>query len=147
MPEDWFRLERDEYVIITKNNAYRQYAMIQERPLEKPFRNTQKMILVGMLPEEAAKIVADEIDADQNILNFELIENVPATIVGHEGFKITYRYRDANGFAYKTIYYGFIRGGMLFNLRYTALEKFYHENLATFQQMVNTFRLVDPYST
>jgi hypothetical protein len=144
MPDGWYRMDREEYVVITKNNAFRQYAMIQERPLGKPFKHTGQLIKVGMLPEEAAGVVVDEIEADRNILSFELVENVPASIVGHEGFKITYRYRDTNGMAYRTVYYGFIRGGFLFNLRYTALEKFYEESWPSFQHVLDTFRLVDP---
>ena len=96
-----------------------------------------------MLPLESGKIVIDEIAADRNIMNFNVIENNPATIDGHAGFKILFSYRDKKGSEYKTLYYGFISGDSLFNLRYNAAARHYYDkDLADFKRILLSFKLV-----
>ena len=144
IPEGWRKLDTDKYFLVTKDGAYLQYALIQERPINKAFRHTKKKLKKGMLPQEAADVVLAEISSDKNILNFELIENYPAKIDGHEGFKIFFTYKDPDGSAFKTLYYGFIQGETFYNLRYTAAKRYYFEkDLKTFVKFVDTFRLVE----
>jgi len=142
VPEGWRKLNTDKFLIITKDVAYNQYALIQERPLHKPFKHTNKQIRPGMLPQEAAGIILDEISSDINLSNFQLIANTPASIAGHQGFKILFTYKDQYGVEFKTLYYGFVRGETFYNLRYTAKKADYFVNeLATFQKFLGSFRL------
>jgi hypothetical protein len=96
-----------------------------------------------MLPEEAAEIVVNEIIADSNIRNFSLLENIPARIAGNSGFRLTFVYTDADGFVFKTLYYGFINGNTFYNLRYGATqEEYFQKDLKTFEKVFNSFKLV-----
>lgn len=148
IPKGWWQLETDKYFLITKDNPYLQYALIQERPIDKAFQHTKKKLESGMLPQEAAGVILDEIGADKNILNFELIENTPATIDGNEGFRILFTYQDKAGSSFKTLYYGFMKGNIFYNLRYTAAKRHYFQkDLKTFESFLDSFRLIKSQAT
>lgn len=145
IPEGWRRLDTNKFFLITKDGAYLQYALIQQRPLHKSFKHTKKKIRRGMLPQEAAGVIIDEIASDKNILNFKVIENTPTSISGNEGFKIVFSYKDQDGSTFKTLYYGFIKDGLFYNLRYTAVKRHYFDkDLKTFEKFVASFRFVKP---
>ena len=143
IPDGWWKPQHINRYIITKDGAFKQYVLIQQRPIDRPFKKTQKKLRKGMLPLESAKIVTDEIAADRNILNFNILENTPATIDGHAGFKILFSYRDPKGSEYKTLYYGFISGNSFFNLRYNAAARqYYDKDFADFKSILYSFKLV-----
>lgn len=143
IPEGWKKLDTEKFLIITRDVAYKQYALIQERPIDKPFKHTRKTLRRGMLPQEAAGIIVDEISSDINLSNFQLIANTPASVRGHEAFKILFTYKDQYGTDFKTLYYGFIKGEIFYNLRYTAKKiDYFEKDLATFEKFVDSFKLV-----
>lgn len=150
LPEGWRTIDTDEPMLfMTKDGGYKQFIMIRERPLSDPFVFTQRTLYSGMLPEQAAELVVNEIIADTNISNFSLLENLPARIAGHSGFRLTFLYTDADGFIFKTIYYGFIRGTTFYNIRYGATEdptreNYFERDLKTFQQVFESFKLAAP---
>ena len=143
IPSGWWKPQYINKYLITKDGPFRQYVRIQQRPLDRPFTKTQRKLRKGMLPLESGKIVIDEIAADRNIMNFNVIENNPATIDGHAGFKILFSYRDKKGSEYKTLYYGFISGDSFFNMRYNAAARHYYDkDLADFKRILLSFKLV-----
>lgn len=145
IPEGWKRLNVAKFVILTRDDPYRQYILAQERSLEKPFRNTRKTFRANILPIEAAEIVVDELNADEKLIDIEIHTVAPADINGGEGFKILFSYKDENGSAYKTLYYGFFQGGFYYSLRYNALAQLYRsEDVRDFHAVIDSFRLEIP---
>ena len=142
IPDGWWKPQYIKRYLITKDGAFQQYVLIQQRPIDRPFKKTGKTLRKGMLPLESAKIITDEIAADRNIMNFSIHENNPASIDGHAGFKILFSYRDKNGAEYKTLYYGFIRGESFFNIRYAAARQNYDKDLADFNRILKSFKLI-----
>ncbi len=144
-PKGWRKINTPKYYMITKDGAFLQYVLIQERPIDKPFLYTKKKLRRGMLPQEVAGIVADELSTDRTIIQFKLIENKPTSIKGNEGFKLLFTYKDRDGSSFKTKYYGFIRDGIYYNLRYTAAKRHYFaKDEKTFEKFIQTFRIVKP---
>jgi hypothetical protein len=144
IPDGWWKPEYTNKYFITKDGAFLQYVLIQQRPLEKPFRNTKKKIRSRMLPQEAAGIVVDELASDRHLMNFKLIENAPVTVDGQPGFKILFTYKDKKESQFKTLYYGFISGDSFYNLRYcAALRHYFDKDLADFERIISSFQLVD----
>ena len=144
IPKGWWKPQYVNKYLITKDGPFLQYILIQQRPLKRPFRHTKKIFRKGMLPWESAGIIIDEIASDRNITNFEVLENAPAIIDQHEGFKILFTYKDKKGANYKTLYYGFISGDSFYNLRYNAAMKDYFEkDLVDFKQILKSFKLVE----
>ena len=60
-PEGWRKIDTNKYFLITKDGAYLQYALIQQRPLDRSFKHTRKKIKKDMLPQEVAGVIIDEI--------------------------------------------------------------------------------------
>ena len=142
IPSGWWKPQHVNKYLITKEDPHLQYVFLQQRPIERPFKKTQKKLRRGMLPLESSKIILDEIAADRNIMNFKIVENSPATIDGHAGFKILFSYRNKKGSEYKTLYYGFIKGDSFFNLRYAAAARHYYDkDLADFMRILHSFKL------
>ena len=143
IPKGWWKPKHLDKYLITKDGVFLQYVLIQQRPIDRPYRNTQKKIIKGMLPQEAASVIIDEIASDRRIYNFNVIENAPAIIDGREGFKILFTYKDKRGSIFKTLYYGFISGDSFFNLRYNAAMRYYFEkDIAAFEYILSSFRVV-----
>lgn len=143
MPQGWRKVDTTKYLLITRDGPFVQYALVQQRPLDRPFKHTQKTLKKGMLPQEAASLVVDEISSDKkNILKLKLLENKPATIGGYDGFKLFFSYENANREPQKMVYYGFIYGDIFYNLRFNAPTKyFYAKDLATFEAFRKSFKL------
>ncbi|MGD1971654.1 MAG: hypothetical protein PVG70_11810 [Desulfobacterales bacterium] len=143
IPEGWRRLETDKYLMITKDGPFLQYALIQQRPTNRPFRYTRKSLNGSMLPQEAAGLIIDELASDRNLQNFHLIENAPVRIDGHEGFRILFSYNDKKGSTFKTLYCGFVTGNSFYNIRYSAaMRHYFDKDLATFEQLLGTFKVI-----
>jgi hypothetical protein len=144
IPDGWWKPEYIDRYLITKDGPFLQYVLIQQRPTSKPFKHTQKKIKSGMLPQEAAGIIIDELASDRYLANFSVIENAPAVIDGHDGFKILFSYQDNKGAKFKTLYYGFISGDLFYNLRYcAALQHYFDKDIATFEQIILSFKLIN----
>jgi hypothetical protein len=144
VPEGWKQIATDDAMMfMTKDGGYKQFVLIRERSLAEPFQFTKKTMLSGMLPEAAAEIIANEILADSNIRNFSVTENIPARIAGNSGFRLVFVYTDADGYVFKTLYYGFIKGDTFYNIRYSASqEEYFQKDLKTFEEVFKSFKLV-----
>lgn len=147
IPQKWMRLNTDKHLLISRDGPFLQYVLVQERHIDQPFRHTKKRFQRGMLPQEAAEVILDEISSDQSVFNFSVIENIPATINRYEGFKIVFKYRNKDGLGFKTIYYGVIMGERFYSIRYNAAERYYFEkDLQTFEGMLNTFTITGAHA-
>jgi hypothetical protein len=144
VPEGWKEIPTDDAMMfMTKDGGYKQFVLIRERPLGEPFQFTKKTMRSGMMPEEAAEIIVNEILADSNIRNFSVTENIPARIDGNNGFRLAFIYTDADGYVFKTLYYGFIKGDTYYNIRYGATqEDYFQKDLRTFEEVFKSFKLV-----
>ena len=143
IPKGWWKPKYIDKYLITKDGVFLQYVLIQQRPIDRPYRNTKKKLNIGMLPQEVAGVIIDEIASDRRIYNFNVIENAPAIIDGREGFKILFTYKDKRGSIFKTLYYGFISRDSFFNLRYNAAMRYYFEkDIAAFEHILSSFKVV-----
>ena len=148
IPEGWWKPKHIDKYLITKDGVFLQYVLIQQRPIDRPYRNTKKKLNKEMLPQEAAGVIIDEIASDRRIYNFNVIENAPAIIDGREGFKILFTFKDKRGSTFKTLYYGFISGDSFYNLRYNAAMRYYFEkDIAAFDQILSSFKVVKDKAT
>jgi hypothetical protein len=148
IPDGWRKIDNNRYLLLTKDNPFQQYILVQNRPIGKSFRHTKKKMHNAMLPEEAAQIVIDELISDQNLLNLKLLNNTPRNISGYDGFNILYTYQDAEGHTFKTLYYGFIKEDTFFNLRFTASDRFHFQrDIEAFRIMLKSFEIVKSKKT
>jgi hypothetical protein len=143
VPSGWMKFDAGAYVMISRDGPYLQYVLFQERPLERPFLNARKRLNADMLPQEAAQIIIDDLSSDPMVANFTVIENAPAVIDDHDGFRLLFSYSDPKGLTLKTAYYGFIQGQNYYSLRFTAPQRYYFDNdIEVFETMLSKFHLV-----
>ena len=143
IPNGWYKPNYEKRYLITKEaKATWLYVFIQQRPLDRSFKNTQKKLRKRMLPLESAGLIIDELSLDRRIMNFTVLENAPAVIDGQAGFKILFTHKNNRGFTYKTLYYGFINGNSFYNIRYSAgVPDYYDKGIEDFKQMLVSFKL------
>jgi hypothetical protein len=129
--------------MFSKNGPYLEYILVQARPLTQAFRSTRQKLSDDMLPHEAAQVIIDSMRFDPQVRQFELLGNQPATVGGRPGFKVTYRYRDAQDVTLKAIYMGVIVHDRFLTLRYTAAQRHYFDaQVSAFHQVVDSLRWI-----
>lgn len=142
IPQGWMRLVSDRNLFISGDGPFLQYVLIQDRQVDRPFRHTNKKVSKDMLPQEAAEVILDEIISDQSLLTLEMIENVPAIIDQHDGFRIVFTYKNRDGLKFKTVYYGFLTNEKFYSIRYSAVMRYYFEkDIETFRKVLESFTL------
>lgn len=142
LPEQWRKVNSGRHFMMTKDGPFNQYILIQQRHLEEPFSHTRRTFNKGMLPQEAAEVVLDEIASDRSVLNFHVIENTPAKLSRYDGFRIIFTYKTKKGLGFKTIYHGILKGDWYYSIRYNVSEN--HDSLKdmeTFEKVLNSFRI------
>src|SRR5207248_1905501 len=109
-------------------------------PETKP---AKKPITKGMLPEEAAEIVRDELASGGAAHGLTVLENSPATLAAKPGFRLVYRYHTADGLRMKGVVYGVVGEDGFYGLGYVAPERHYFDlDLPTFDSVRTSFRIL-----
>ena len=144
LPEKWMRLNTDQFLLTTRDGTLLQNIYVKRSNIEKEFKYTKKTLSKGMLPQEVADVILDDISSNKAILNLEVIENVPAVIDGHDGFKILYSFKNKDGLGSKSILYGFLLDEWCYVIRYTAASRHYHDkDKGTFTNAFSSFKLIN----
>ena len=142
IPEGWRELNNSEYLMITREGAFSQYILVQQRRVDKPFKHTEKKLNKYMLPQQASEVIMDEIRSDSRVLNFHLSEYVRTRINKYNGFRIVYTYKEKGGLNFLTVYYGFLEGDWFYCLRYSVeVKKYTDEDIETFEKVLNSFKI------
>jgi hypothetical protein len=143
LPKGWKKSNKVIYLLLTKDGVLLQNIMITRMDIDAELKYTKKKLKRDMLPQEVAEVIIDDLTSNPNILNFKLIENTPAKISGHQGFRLLFTFRNEEGVKYKSVYYGFIAGGKFYGIRYTAAERYYFDkDIETFEKIVKSFKLL-----
>lgn len=141
-PEQWKKVTTGRYLMITKDGPFSHYILVQQRHVDQPFTHTKKKIHKSMLPQEAAGVILDEITSDRAVLNFQVLENIPAAVNGYNGFKLVFTYKTNGDYKFKTLYYGFLEGEWFYSLRYNAADGHYSDkDVETFKEVLDSFRI------
>ena len=144
LPDGWMRLNTDEYMLITRDGIMLQYILVERINVQDELKHTKKKFRKGMLPQEQAKVITDNISSGQDVMNLKVRSNKPAKIAGHKGFKVVLTYRDKNKLAYKSIYYGFMEGDWFYGVRYDAPQRhYYKKHVKTFAKVVGSLKLAE----
>ena len=144
IPEQWHKLSTPRHFMLTKDGPFSQYILVQQRHLSEPFKHTKRKFRQGMLPQEAAEVIVAEITSDRSVLDFEVIENLPARVSRFDAFRLVFSYRTTDGLKFKTIYYGVLPGNWYYGIRYNASDKCFSEkDIETFETFINSFAILE----
>ena len=142
IPEGWTRFSSSDYFMLTREGVFSQYILVLQRRVDQPFSHTKNRLRKDMSPKEAAGVITDELSSDDNLVNFQSLEYIPAKVGGYNGFRIVFRYQNKNGQAFRTAFYGLLEGNWFYSLRYCAQEaKYSNEDLKAFEMVVKSFKI------
>ena len=142
LPEKWMKFKTDDYLLVSKDGPFLQYVLIQERQVEQPFGHTNKRLHRGMLAQEAAQVIIDEISSDRGISDFQVVENRPARLNGLDGFELLFTHKNRDGLVLRTRYYGFLSGTRFYAIRYSAAQRYYFDkDIQAFESILSSFEV------
>jgi hypothetical protein len=144
LPDGWRRYgPGSESLVVTRDGLALQQISIDRRANDKDLPHTKKKLAKGMLPQEMAEIIIDDIRSNNNIRNQQILENAPAKIAGYPGFKLVYAFETGYGLKKEGTYYAFMEGDTLYGLLYEAPARYYFaKDLPTFDKIKDSFKLV-----
>jgi hypothetical protein len=145
LPRGWMMPSRVPFLLLTKDGVFLQNITISRSNIAASLENTKKKFSAGMLPQEAAEVFLDDAAANEDIANFEILENRPVTIGGMAAFRAVYTYKDKDKLRYKEVTYGFVREKTFYDMSYTAPARYYFDkDLKIFENFVKSFRITAP---
>jgi hypothetical protein len=150
-PSEWMTFrpaEKDEdankegtLILLSKDGFNLQTMKLTKRSLGMEFKYTQKKLTTGILPQEAAEIVLDNVKANPQIVDLHIMENGPAIVAGTPGFKLNFTYQEKSGLTRQSIIYGTLDRDMLVMLSYDAVKRHYFQkDVATFEKAKDSLR-------
>jgi hypothetical protein len=143
LPEGWVRFtqSRDRDVLLTKDGPRLQHVFIERVPVDHPLSHTKKRLARGMIPQEAAEVILDNIGSNEGLTAFEVRENRPARLGGAPGFRAVVTYRTKDGLRMRSIVYGALVGDALYIVKYAAPQRYYFDrDVAAFEKVAQSFK-------
>lgn len=149
LPEGWRKYNPAKgKLLITKDGFMLQRIQIMRAKIDTELQHTKKRFQNGMLPQEAAEVVIDNLRSNPSIMNQRIIENKPAQIGGRSGFKLVYTYQNKYGLNKKGVFYGLLTQNWWYEIVYEAPERHYFaQSLPAFEKVMDTFRLIKDAAT
>lgn len=142
--EGVMRVERSgKTLVITRDGLALQAIRVDRVSLDSELAHTKRKFTAGMPPHDVAELEVDNIRANREAFNFELLENAPAMVGGRSGFRLVYTWKTKGGLSLKRVHYGFMDGKWVYRLIYQAAARYYFErDLPTFERVRESFRLL-----
>ncbi len=145
LPKGWARQNTSEYVYMTRDGFPLQAIYIaRARVDEYELKYTKKKLAKGMLPQELAEVLLDNMSSNPAMNNLEVKENAPAKVGGVHAAKIVVVFRNKDRLKIKTVTYRFIQDEWLYTISYTAPLRYYFDrDVKAFEKIVSSFRLLE----
>ena len=139
--EERRKLEWDA-IRITRDGLLLQQISIGRIPIDEELPHTKKKLSEGMLNQEVADVIVDNLRSNPNITNQEILENIPEYVGGHSGFKLHYSYRTEDGLKIEGIYYGTMVDSWLYYLLYEApTQHYFAKDRPVLERMKDTLKI------
>lgn len=131
-------------LLLTRDGVALQYIRIERVAISDELTYTKKKFAKGMSPQEVAALELDEVQSDQTLRNFALVENTPVPVAGLPGFKLIYTFKAENGLRLKRVHYGVMARDWVYRVQYEAPARYYFEkDLTTFERVRESFRITE----
>jgi hypothetical protein len=145
LPAGWMRSAANAQLLATRDGLPLQGLYVRSFAYGLPLHYAHKPIAKGMLPEEAAEVVRDDIAADIAGKSFSVVESGPARVDGHPAFRLVFRYRTGDKLRMRGVVYGVLGSRGLTTVNFQAPERFYWErDVVEFEKVKDSFRFEEP---
>jgi hypothetical protein len=143
LPQQWRKQNFTTNLILTKDGLGLQRVVIGRFAIDSDAPHTKRKLSKDMTPQDVAELVIDDLRANQQIANFQVIENVPAQLGGNPGFKLVYSYNTKQNLKKNGVYYGTLNKDWLYFVLYEAPARYYFDrDLQTFETIKESFIIV-----
>jgi hypothetical protein len=144
LPVGWIRefgqtgdlmASRDGYLLPT--------ILIEKRPLKTAFAKTKKDASESMLPSELAERAVAELKvANEQMAALTVLDNEPAVVSEHEGFRLKVSYKNQRGLEVVREVVGLTDRSSYIQISYTAPKLYYYDKYKhDFDSTVESFKL------
>jgi len=143
LPVNWYRWHSiGDGLLLTRDGQLLDVVRIVRDPFDKELEYTKRKLSKGMLSQEVAEVIVDNLRSNRNISNFQLVENVPVDLGGYPGFKLTYTYQTKENLKKSGVYYGSLVDQWLYYLYLEAPSRHYFgRDLPAFEQTKNSLKI------
>lgn len=143
LPQGWMRANRQDFTLVTRDGALLQNILIIRHKIGEPLPLSKKALSEQMTIQEVADVLFESFQADQNVLDCELLEKRPSDLGGIAGLRIDFTFKNRDELPMRSVAYGCISESWLYVMRYTAASRYYFErDLPVFEKAVATFRVL-----
>jgi hypothetical protein len=142
LPNGWMKANSSDLLYITRDGILLQNIIIKKMSISEELAHSKKKFRKDMLPQEQAELIIDDFISNPSLVNFTVLENSPATIDGHKGFRLVFTYKNQDGLREKSTFSGFLSQDWFYFIRYTAAARYYYDkDYASYEQVLKSFRL------
>lgn len=145
LPPGWVRVNTEDSLRMTRDGFPLQTIFIgRSRVDEYELKYTKKKLSGGMLPQEVAEVLIDNMASNPALASLEVKENRPAKISGVPAARIAVVFRNKDGLTIEALSYRFMQDEWLYTLSYTAPVRYYFDrDVKAFDDVVSRFRLLE----
>ncbi len=147
LPQGWMATTNPKRMVVTHDGPELQSVYVLVVDISEQEKNKDnkkpsgKRFKRGMLPQEAAEALLDNMRSDQGLGQFTVVENKPAQVGGKDGFRLVYTYKN-NKLRNQCIYYGMLHDEKFYRISYCATVRYYFEkDVAEFEKIVASFKV------
>ncbi|BAN70107.1 hypothetical protein [endosymbiont of unidentified scaly snail isolate Monju] len=144
LPLDWVRRETPDGLIVSRDGPDLQKILLRAVPHDKAFPTIEQTSRPDMLPSDlGARFIAELRAGDSDGLpSLEIEEEGPASLDGHEAFRLRANYRNADGIRFRLLAYGTVTDKGYVELVYVAPAIYYFaRNLDDFEAVRASLKL------
>ena len=143
LPQGWVRQDTSQYLRITRDGFPLQTIYIGRiRIGDHEFTYTKKRLSKGMLPQEIAEVVLDNMASNPEMKGFLVKENKPVKVGNVPAARLVFEYRTKDGLKIRTATCRFIHEDWFYTITYSAPQRHYYDrDVKEFEKVVARFRL------
>ena len=130
-------------MLVSRNGFLLEVIVFSKRPLNDAFPKTKKAATREMLPAELAELeIAEAKTQDEFAAALSVLENEPAEISGHEGFRLRVSYKNSRGLEIQRVVYGLADKNAYYRIYFTAPKLYYFDTYyPEFEKVIASFRM------
>jgi hypothetical protein len=145
LPAGWMRnTANKEVLFISHDGPALQGIEIREATHYEAFKKIKETSIPGILPSELAELTLALIKNEFPATRVVLLENTPALVAGHQGFRMHFKYETSKGLDYEGVVTGFATSQQVYMIKYYGTSLHYFPlSLPVYEDVVKSFQVAE----
>jgi hypothetical protein len=139
-PQGWMELKFGNQYTLTRDSVSLQSIKVAFLDKKKALENIKQEYPENALSFEFAELYLAEFKKINESINIELMENMPVTVAGQDGFRLHLKTQNNNGVAYQIIITGLATKEGLYTLTYEAPTiRYFDMDIENYERVTKSF--------